>query len=191
MHIVFGGSFNPPTIAHRHMILKLHETFNQSRVLILPVGDDYTKPELIPIKHRINMLKLMTQDMQDVLISDIEGNRPWLGTLRSLEELSKDYSDLSFVIGSDNLKGLFSWINYQTLLAKYPFIVMTRPGSLSKEEAEHMFLHLKHHFTFIDFDEDISSTKVRQDIVNAAPFLSPEVYAYIMDHKLYKENSHV
>jgi nicotinate-nucleotide adenylyltransferase len=191
MHIVFGGSFNPPTIAHQHMISKLHETFNQSRVLILPVGDDYTKPELISIKHRINMLKLMTEDMKNVYISDLEVNRPWLGTLRSLDELSKDFSELSFVIGSDNLKGLFAWIHYETLLAKYPFIVMTRPGSLSKEEAEAMFQHLKHQFTFIDFDEDISSTKVRQDIQNAAPYLLPKVYAYIMDHKLYKENSHV
>lgn len=191
MHIVFGGSFNPPTIAHRHMIQKLQETFKESHVLILPVGDDYTKPELISIWHRINMLKLMTSDIKNVFISDIEAKRTWKGTLASLNELSKSYADLAFVIGSDNLQGLFEWIDYQTLLAKYPFIIMTRSGSLSKERAEHMFEHLPHHFTFVDFDEDISSTQVRQDITSAAPYLMPNVYEYIQDNHLYKEKQHV
>lgn len=191
MHIVFGGSFNPPTLAHRHMIEKLHETFKESFVLILPVGDDYTKPELISIQHRIQMLKLMIKDMSNVFISDIEAKRPWLGTLQSLEELSKDYGHLHFVIGSDNLSGLFSWINYQKLLADYPFIVMTRPNSLSRDEAEEMFRHIPHQFRFVDFDEDISSTQVRNNLSHAARYLMPEVYEYIITHQLYKEKKNV
>lgn len=191
MHIVFGGSFNPPTIAHRQIILKLQQTFLGSRVLVLPVGDDYQKPELISIKHRIRMLELMTSNMNNVLISDLEVKRSWNGTLQSLNELSKIYDDLHFVIGSDNLIGLFDWINYKQLLSTYPVIIMTRKGSLSPKEAEQWFHHLPHHFEFVDFNEDISSTVVRQRVHQSSDYLMPEVYQYIIENHLYKEIEHV
>jgi nicotinate-nucleotide adenylyltransferase len=191
MHIVFGGSFNPPTIAHQHMIDQLKETFPQSRILILPVGDDYAKKELISIKHRIKMLELMIQDTKDVMISDLEAKRTWQGTLASLVELSKTYDDIHFVIGSDQLSGLFEWIDYPKLLQMYPFIVMTREGSLSKSDAEARFAHLPHQFTFVEFNRNISSTNVRKNIRQAAPYLKPEVYQYIKDNHLYEETKHV
>ena len=191
MHIVFGGSFNPPTIAHQHMIDQLKEAFPQSRILILPVGDDYNKKALISIKHRIQMLELMIDGASDVTVSDLEARRTWKGTLASLDELSKSYRDIHFVIGSDQLSGLFEWIDYQRLLETYPFIVMTREGSLSENEAEAMFAHIRHRFTFITFNRNISSTLVRNNIKQAAPYLKPSVYQYILDNHLYEETKHV
>ena len=53
MMIVFGGAFNPPTIAHLNIIKKLLSTYKGSHVLLLPVGNDYSKSEffdyLIPL----------------------------------------------------------------------------------------------------------------------------------------------
>jgi nicotinate-nucleotide adenylyltransferase len=191
MHIVFGGSFNPPTIAHQHMIDQLKETFPQSRILILPVGDDYAKKALISIKHRIKMLELMIEGTENVLISDLEAKRTWKGTLASLDELSKVYDHIHFVIGSDQLSGLFEWIDYQRLLSTYPFIVMTRKGSPTQNETEHMFAHLPHRFQFIEFNQNISSTIVRNNIKKAAPYLKSTVYQYILDNHLYEETNHV
>mgnify|MGYP001013311787 FL=1 len=187
MMIVFGGAFNPPTIAHLNIIKKLLSTYKGSHVLLLPVGNDYSKSELIDINHRIKMLQLMIDQIDCASVSEIEANRKYQGTLASLNELSKIDKDIHFVIGLDNLLGIKRWIKYQELLEKYPFIVMDRKGSVNKEEADREFADLKHDFTFVDFDEDISSTLVREDKENREKLLTKEISNYIIKNHLYEE----
>lgn len=191
MHIVFGGSFNPPTKAHQNIVKTLHQEFLDATILVLPVGDDYNKPELISFKHRKNMLDLLFHDYNYVNILENEKDRAYQGTLYSLNELSQTYDDLYFVIGSDNLSDLFNWISYKKLLETYPFIVMNRNHYMEKETAEKMFQDLPHQFIFVEFDMPISSTKVRENIEQASALLTDSVYAYIKKHQLYKETKHV
>jgi nicotinic acid mononucleotide adenylyltransferase len=91
------------------------------------------------------------------------------------------------VIGSDNLTGLKSWIKYEELLASYPFIVMTRKHALGQSDAEKMFSHLKHDFSFIEVDEEASSTKVRKNPSYRKKYLTEQVYQYIIKNHLYEE----
>ncbi|MCR3907010.1 MAG: nicotinate (nicotinamide) nucleotide adenylyltransferase [Tenericutes bacterium] len=191
MHIVFGGAFNPPTKAHLNIIKKLMSTFEGSHVLLLPVGDDYKKPELIEFHHRLTMLKLMTSKMEQVTVSELESNRGYQGTLSILDALSYVYDNLHFVIGADNLYGFHKWIKYKELLSKYPFIIMTRKNGITEEEAEAMFKDIKHHFIFIEFDEDISSTDVRTNKTDQKNALTQEVYQYIRKNHLYEEPKNV
>jgi nicotinate-nucleotide adenylyltransferase len=191
MHIVFGGAFNPPTKAHLNIIKKLLSTYEGSHILLLPVGDDYAKSELIEFHHRITMLKLMTNNLEHVSVSDLESNRGYHGTLSILDALSYIYDDLHFVIGADNLKGFHKWIKYEELLSKYPFIVMTRKNGITEEQAEVMFKDLKHQFTFIEFEEDVSSTDVRSNKSEQKNLLTEEVYQYIRKNHLYEEPKNV
>jgi nicotinate-nucleotide adenylyltransferase len=187
MNIIYGGSFNPPTIAHLHIITSLLKTFDNSKVIVLPVGNDYKKPDLIDFKHRFLMLKLLLEPMKsDVLISDLENHSGYHGTLKTLEKLSKTYNKIHFVIGSDNLESLKTWISYQDLLIKYPFIVMNRNHFMTEEQAEKMFKDIKHKFIFLDFDMDVSSSRIREDIEKHKKYLTKEVYEYIKNHKLYE-----
>lgn len=187
MNIIYGGSFNPPTQAHLHIINTLLETFANSKVIVLPVGDDYKKLELIDFEHRFKMLSLMLDEYRDnVIISDLEHHQGYAGTLKALEALSETYKDIHFVIGSDNLESLKTWISYQKLLNKYPFIIMNRNHYMSKEEASEMFKDIKHNFIFVDFDMNISSTKIRENIHQSKKDLTKEVYQYIKNHKLYE-----
>jgi nicotinate-nucleotide adenylyltransferase len=187
MNIVYGGSFNPPTIAHLHIISTLLETFENSKVVVLPVGNDYKKPDLLDFNHRFSMLKLLIESIKnDVVISDIENHSGYHGTLKTLEDLSEVYKELYFVIGSDNLESLKTWISYKTLLDKYPFIVMNRNHFMTEEKAELMFKDIKHKFIFVDFDMDVSSSKIREDIEKNKKYLTKEVYEYIKKHKLYE-----
>jgi nicotinate-nucleotide adenylyltransferase len=187
MNIIYGGSFNPPTIAHLHIITKLLDIFDNSKVIVLPVGNDYHKPDLIDFKHRFNMLSLLLDVHHDlVIISDLENHKGYKGTLKALEDLNKKYDNLHFVIGSDNLESLKTWISYKDLLNKYPFIVMNRNHFMTKEKAEMMFKDIKHKFIFIDFDMDVSSTKIRKNIDKHKNYLTKEVYQYIKNHKLYE-----
>ncbi|MCD4826292.1 MAG: nicotinate (nicotinamide) nucleotide adenylyltransferase [Acholeplasmataceae bacterium] len=187
MNIIYGGSFNPPTQAHLHIINKLIETFDLSKVIILPVGNDYQKSDLINFNHRYEMLSLMLKTYNSqVIISDLEHHNGYKGTLSALKTLSKTYDNLHFVIGSDNLESLKTWINYEELLNTYTFIIMNRNHYMSQEKAEDMFKDIKHKFIFVDFDMEISSTKIRNDIDKNKEYLTQEVYQYIKDHKLYE-----
>jgi nicotinate-nucleotide adenylyltransferase len=185
MVIVFGGSFNPPTFAHLEIVKTLLNTFKDSTVLLLPVGNDYQKPELIDFSHRFNMLTLMTKHLDRVIISELESQKKYNGTLESLKELSKTYKDIFFVIGSDNLVQFETWINYQELLKSYPFIIMMRKTGLTEKEAEVMFSHLKHQFIFVPFDVNIQSSQVRKSIQNQHMNITKEVFEYIQKNHLY------
>ena len=44
MKVVFGGSFNPPTIAHEKIIELLYKRYDE--VIIVPNGRKYIKKEL-------------------------------------------------------------------------------------------------------------------------------------------------
>ncbi|TNF09606.1 MAG: nicotinate (nicotinamide) nucleotide adenylyltransferase [Bacillota bacterium] len=185
MVIVFGGSFNPPTRAHLEIIKKLLDTFKDSTVLVLPVGNDYKKRELEKFHHRFDMLKLLCNGMDRVIISDLEAKKTYNGTLGSLKELSKTYHNLHFVIGSDNLKDFHTWISYQELLKTYPFIVMKRETGLTEEDTEVLFKDLEHHFTFIPFSVNIESSKIRKSVHERKTDLTHEVYEYIQKNHLY------
>lgn len=191
MHIVFGGSFNPPTLAHVHIMNHLKATFKEAKIIVVPVGDDYRKPELAPFDDRIQMLQLALADTSDVIISSIEAKRGYQGTLKTLDELSQNYENLYFVIGSDNLHEFDTWINYQELLRRYPFIVMRRPGYMAEEDANQMFKDLPHRFIFIDFNDPIASTTVRQNIIRSKDLLDPKVFDYILTHHIYEVKEHV
>lgn len=187
MNIIYGGSFNPPTIAHLNIIKTLLSNYPNSKVIVLPVGNDYKKPELIDFNHRCEMISLLIkQNKEEVVISNLEHRSGYQGTLKALDELSLTYDNLHFVIGSDNLKDLVNWISYETLLEKYPFIVINRNKYMTQLQAEEMFKEFKHKFIFLDFDMDVSSTKIRKHIEAYKNLLTPEVYQYIKKHKLYE-----
>ncbi|MDY0075258.1 MAG: nicotinate (nicotinamide) nucleotide adenylyltransferase [Acholeplasmataceae bacterium] len=186
MHIVFGGSFNPPTNAHVKIIKHLLSVFKGSKVIIVPVGDDYRKPELAPFKKRLDMLRIALDGMEDVMISSIEADRGYEGTLQTLDDLSKHYDDLHFVIGSDNLLDLPNWIRYQELLSKYPFIVINREGYMTEQEGNERYKDLPHRFIFVDFNDRTAATHVRMNMRLNRHVVDPKVYDYIVKHHIYE-----
>ena len=191
MTIVYGGSFNPPTLAHLNIIKKLLDNFRESKILLLPVGDDYQKKELVKFIDRYHMLKLLVSNLNRVEILDNESKRSYKGTLYSLNEIKKHDNDLYFVMGADQLIDFKSWIEYEKLLKEYPFIIMNRKNSLSIKETEELFKDYEHHFVFIDFEYDISSSTIRGNIELNKEFLTDEIYRYIIENNLYKETKNV
>ena len=187
MNIVYGGSFNPPTKAHLNIIKKLLDEFKDAKVILLPVGNDYKKASLIDFKYRNEMLSLMIEPLKDkVDISYLEQQKGFKGTFHALNDLSRTYDELYFVIGSDHLEQLKYWIEYKALLKTYPIIVMNRNHYMTKEHAENLFKDEEHKFIFIEFDMDISSTMIRNNIEKHKKYLTEEVYTYIKKNNLYE-----
>lgn len=182
MNIVYGGSFNPPTIAHEAIIKELKNKFNPLNLIIIPTGNSYRRKDLLEFRHRYNMLKLISND----IISDIEDkNTLYMGTLDTLNRLSKDYSNIYFVMGADNLIDIKSWIRYKELLSKYHFIIITRDSIDIIKFIDDELKEYKDKFSFINLKFMVSSTKIRKNIETNKDMLNPKVYEYIKKNHLY------
>lgn len=187
MNIVYGGSFNPPTIAHGKMVQILKEKFNPENIIIVPTATNYTWKSMDNFNDRIKMCKLA---FPSCVISDIESRtEKYSGTINTLNELSKTYKDLYFCMGGDNLISIKKWINYESLLSNYKFIVFSRIGTNVNEFIKNELTEYQDKFIVIDFDLDISSTMFRKEKLEN--IVDENVLEYIRVNKLYEEEKHV
>lgn len=188
MNIVYGGSFNPPTLAHKKIMEILLNKFNPDHLFVVPVGKDYPKSSLIPFQHRFKMLQLLANNSK-IFVSDIEKNQKYLGSYHTLKEIEKTFlvKDLYFVIGADNLITLDTWLNFEKLIKDYHFIVLNRNQQDIDLIIKTKFKDYQNKFITIDFDFDISSSKVRSDIDGFRNYLDETTYQYIKQHNLYRK----
>lgn len=188
MIIVYGGSFNPPTIAHFQIITHLMNKYAPDRLILVPVGDRYPKENLVPFSHRKAMLELITQEIKQVIISDIENQSAFKGTIELLEAVNEKYNDLVFfVLGADNILHFDQWIRFDELIKKYRFIVFPRNGQeVHKFITEHPILSkfADHFYIEEDFQSiPVSSSQYRE--LEDDSVVLPEVNEYIYRHQLY------
>lgn len=193
MIAVFGGSFNPVTIAHTTIIDKLESLDYINKVIILPVGNHYKKDYLIDFKYRKEMLELAI-DINKVLISDIELHCQ-LKTIESLSIIQKEYPNekIAFVMGADNLLCIKTWYLYKELLKKFYFILFNRDDMEIKDiiQNDEVLKNYEHKFIIesIHIKNNISSTKVRNMVknnLNCCKYINDNVFSYIGKNNLYK-----
>ena len=183
MNICYGGSFNPPTIAHQAIAKALKDNFKPENLIIIPTGDNYHLKDMVEFKHRYNMCKIA---FSGDIILDIESHKDkYKGTLATLNSLSCDYDDLYFCMGADNLITIKKWIKYEELLSKYKFIVFRRNEINVEDFILNNINEFKQNIIIVDFDNDLSSSKFRKtknkDIVDI------NVLKYIDENNLYEE----
>ena len=177
---VFGGSFNPPHIAHVLACAVVLSTEEVDVLLVVPAfRHPFGKP-LEPFDDRVTMCELAVAWMPHVEISRIEEE---LGgesrTLRTLEHLSKAHPDyaLRLVIGADVLADAPRWFGFQAIAELAPPIVLGRAG-----------VHVPHPGPALL--PDVSSTRVREAIARgdwdeAAKLVPRKVLAHIRARGLY------
>ncbi len=186
MNIVYGGSFNPVTLGHMEIVKRLKEEFKAENLIILPVGaKNYDKDGLISDTNRYNMLKLA---FKDLYICDIEfKSDKFLGTLDTLNKLSKNYNDIHFVVGADNVKTMKYWINIEGILSKYNIIVITRDNIDVLSIIKNDFKDYVSKFKIINLDISTQSSLVRSDVVMYKDMLDCSVFDYIEKNSLYRK----
>ncbi|HKL94949.1 MAG TPA: nicotinate (nicotinamide) nucleotide adenylyltransferase [Haploplasma sp.] len=190
MNIVYGGSFNPPTKAHLEIVDTLLLQFPQSKVIILPVGNNYSKKSLINFNDRFMMLELMFSNNSRVIVSNLEDTNVFKGTYDSLKTLNLEFEDLYLVIGSDNLHNFNKWIKYQNILQEFSLIIFRRNEDDIAKLME-PFDYLKPNYQIVKFDNEINSTVIRSDIERYRHYLDTNVYQYIKKNKLYEVDEDV
>lgn len=191
MIVVFGGAFNPPTVAHKEIYFYVKRNLDVKEFIYLPVSSLYTKRSLASNFHRLQMLNLMTKGLPGVKVSTMELDDPeYRGTYQSLVRIQEAHPDeiVAFIIGADNLPKLDTWINIKGLLSEFKFIVINRNHADIRQIIEDDPLLRNYHESFItlpNFDIAVSSTAFRGSL-NPGD-VTTEVYDYIITHELYKE----
>ncbi len=187
---LFFGSFNPVHIGHLVIANYFVEftSIDELWFVISPQNPLKKKSTLLADFHRLYLLELAVKDSPIFKISDIEFKMPRPSyTIDTLTYLQEKYPTKNFTIimGSDGLKSLHKWKNYETILKNYGVFVYPRQGETDIDIAQ------KKSIIFVDGPKmEISSSFIRKAIKEGKDirhFLTPEVYNYIIDMHFYKD----
>jgi nicotinate-nucleotide adenylyltransferase len=181
---LYGGSFDPPHVAHVMAIAYLRTVLAMARVVVVPVYAHAFDKELAPYAHRLKMCEFAFADVRGVEISPLEqelGPPSW--TLRTVKELVRRHPDwrLRLAIGADVLADVHRWHAFEELVTLAPPIVLGRRGT-ARSDAPPPLL------------PEVSSTEVRallrvrdrpESRVELARVVPHAVLRYITQHGLY------
>lgn len=186
---IFVGSFNPVHKGHIEIVKYILKNKYVDKVLIVPTGNYWNKKDLIDIKLRIKMLE--KYNLKNVIIEKELNNLNYTYELmRKLKEKYKN-TDLSLIIGADNIVNFDKWKNYKELL-NYELIIYKRDNIDIKYYLKK--LNKKDKYIVIDnvSNINISSSKIKE-ILNSYysldNMLDKKILKFIIDNKLYKNNS--
>ena len=148
---VFGGSFDPPHVAHVLAAAYALAVGDFERLLVVPVFAHAFDKRLESFENRVQMCELAFADMPRIEISQIESQleRP-SRTLGTLEALARAYPGvpLRLVIGSDLLNEAERWHRFDEIKRIAPPFVIGRAGHEPPERGVEL--------------PPVSSTRVRQ-----------------------------
>ena len=169
--IIFGGSFNPPTIAHER-ILQSCVDYSQNLnadIWIMPSGNRTDKQISTPRDVRIKYLDAMIKSVNssNVTIVTTELDREiYVETYDTLQRLLIDYPDRTFlwVYGADSIETMAVWKNGQWLLDNLEILVVRRNGSVIHPLAKKVTV------LNVDIPDGISSTVVRKCLNDGTSF---------------------
>lgn len=194
----FGGSFNPPTLAHKTCAETILKQLGLDKLFFVPVGDAYKKHGLINEKYRYEMLKLICKENQKLDVCDIELNTninyKAIDVFRLIKNKYKD-DEIYFIMGADNFENILNWKNCEELVSNYNFILLNRNNiNLEKIISKNEILNkYSHNFYCINNMKEIKicSTFIREKIkVDKIELIRDKldinVLQYIEKNELYK-----
>lgn len=181
----WGGCFNPPSCAHIDLAKEMLKSLNLNKIFFVPVGNYYEKEGLEDSRHRYNMLKLATSNMENLEVEDIEiKENKKLYAKDAFKLIKEKYpeDDIYFIMGSDNYINMHTWKGYEDIIKQYKYIIVQRPNFSIDIDRKNV-LYYKPKKT-----NDISSTLIRnllREKINLTNYINEEVYKYIKDNNLY------
>jgi nicotinate-nucleotide adenylyltransferase len=182
---VFGGSFNPPHVAHTLLLCAAKAMANPERLIVIPTFQHPFAKSLAPYEHRLAMCELAFGWIPGVSISTIEqelgGESKTLRTLEKLAEMHPAWR-LRLLIGSDILTEASKWFGWDRIVELAPPFVLGRKGVMAaansgaQESERRAFL------------PEVSSTQVRHRLANGedvSDLLPKTVMQYVRAHDLF------
>ena len=185
---LFFGSFNPLHIGHKIIASYMVEFSDMDKIMFVvsPQNPLKEKSSLLGQHHRLMIIRMEIEDNTKLQVSDIEFNMPkpsyTIDTLIRLKE-KHPKNEYALIMGSDNLKNLHKWKNYQQILENYSIYVFPRPGF--KINGSHKNVHIVKNVPQME----ISASFIRDSIKKGkdVSYLMPEkAWKYTDEMHFYK-----
>ena len=194
--LFFGGTFNPPHIAHRKMLETVCSLPEIERVLVAPTNIPPHKeiPGMFAnSEQRLYMCKLLCEGIDKASVSDIEFKREGKSySFYTLSELKEQYGKIAMLIGGDMVTTFTSWFKYEELIKIAEFYAVRRKG-VDNTEFDKSIEHLRNlggTFNVIELDfPEVSSTEVRDAVLDGKVvenLIPKNILDYINQNGLYK-----
>ena len=130
---LFGGSFNPPHVAHLVVAEVARDQFGLDEVWWIPnaTPPHKSQDELASVDHRVEMTRRAVADNPAFRLCNIEveraGTSYTIETVRALQDKHPD-TDFGLLIGSDSLDHFGEWHRPEEIAERIPLVVYKRPG---------------------------------------------------------------
>ena len=188
---LFGGSFNPPHVAHQIVAEIARDQFDFEEVWWIPNATPPHKSsdELAGVEHRLAMTERIVSEHSAFRLCDIEVKRAGVSyTVETIRALQDRHPETTFglLIGSDSLDHFANWKCSEEIADRVPLVVYKRPGGIG-EVAEPRFAN-RVHFVSAPVME-VSGTEIRSRCRSGRSirYLVPDsVRTYIEEHDLYR-----
>jgi len=186
---VFGGTFDPPHIAHLIIAEFVRQELALDRILFIPAAmPPHKRDQTISApEHRLAMVRLALKGNPAFEVNDLEIRRKGVSyTVDTLEGLKRQRpgDTLILLIGEDNLIDFGQWKDPQRILTLALVVVMTRPGFTGSPH-----LPTGERITVCEVPElAIASRSIRERVRDGKSiryFVPNEVEVYIRTNRLY------
>ncbi|MDO7253700.1 nicotinate (nicotinamide) nucleotide adenylyltransferase [Helicobacter cappadocius] len=129
---IYGGSFDPPHIAHIQTIqVALQKLDIDKLIVIVAYQNPLKKPCLFEAKKRYKWMKQLSANLSKVEVSDMEilQKKP-IPSIESVLHIKNHLNPkkIFFIIGEDNLSNLHKWKRYEELKNLVEFVLIERYG---------------------------------------------------------------
>ncbi len=157
---LFGTSADPPTIGHKKILEELSKIYPFT---ISYVSNNPSKTHKEDISIRSHLLKTLIEDLDNPkILFNQRLSSKW--AVESIKKCKKNYefNNLDFVIGSDLIKDIFSWKNFDKIVKEVSFFIILREGYPVKSNTIKMLETYKVKFRISNTKiPNISSSKFR------------------------------
>jgi len=123
---LFGTSADPPTIGHKKILEELSKIY---AFTIGYVSNNPNKNHKEDISIRSYLLKTLIEDLDNPkILFDQRLSSKW--AVESIKKCKKiyEFNNLDFVIGSDLIKDIFHWKNFDKIIKDVSFFIILRDG---------------------------------------------------------------
>jgi nicotinate-nucleotide adenylyltransferase len=177
---IFGGSFNPPHVAHVLAVAYVLSSEPIDELLVIPCYRHPFAKELAPFEDRFAMCERAMGWIPKTRVSRVEeelGGESW--TLRTVQHLRsvRPTDELRLIVGADVLVEGKRWRGFDELRELAPFIVLGRAGHAAPDCRVLL--------------PDVSSTMIRQALregrrADLAGLVPRSVLDYLDTHPIYR-----
>jgi len=123
---LFGTSADPPTIGHKKILEELSKIY---AFTVSYVSNNPNKKHKEDISIRSHLLKTLIEDLDNTkIIFNQSVSSQW--AVESIKKCKRIYeiNNLDFVIGSDLIKDIFHWKNFDKIIKDVSFFIILRDG---------------------------------------------------------------